>query len=148
MQRTLLLTVILALSFFTGCQESTGNVYFIMFESTPNIFGNQIYARGVPVGEIVATETAGNGVARLAVVVEGEHRAFMLDSTAFYVSSGRLTYAALAGYGNPVEPGAKMLGFGSSLALSWFKTKNILTQTPRAASEQAGKLFESFEASA
>ncbi len=147
MRRTALLTVFLAMIFFTGCQESNGNVYFVMFESAPNLFESLVYSNGVSVGEIVDAETAGNGVTRLAIVINGDHKELMQDSTAFYASSGRLTYTALAGFGNPVAPGAKLMGFGSGLGLGWFKTKNIMTQTPRAAATRAQQLFESFEES-
>lgn len=130
----------------TGCQESTGNVYFVMFESAPNLFDRLVYSNGVSVGEIVDTETAGNGITRLVIVMNGDHKELMKDSAVFYASSGRLAYAALAGYGNPVEPGAKLMGFGSRLGLVWFKAKNILTQTPQAAASRARQLFETFEA--
>ena len=79
--------------------------------------------------------------------MNGEHKELMKDSAAFYASSGRLTYAAFAGYGNPVEPGAKLMGFGSRRGLVWFKAKNILTQTSQVASNRARQLFEAFEVS-
>jgi hypothetical protein len=98
------------------------------------------------VGEIVETATAGNGVTRLAIVINGGPPELMKDSTAFYVSTGRLNHTALAGYGNPVEPGAKLMGFGSQLGMRWFKAKNLMTQTPRAAAGRAQELFDAFEA--
>lgn len=147
MRRSVLLTILLALTLLTGCQESKGNVYFIMFESTPALFDSAVYANGVSVGEIVETATAGNGVTRLAIVINGDQQALMKDSTAFYVSTGRLTHAALAGYGNPIEPGAKVMGFSSRMGMGWFKAKNLMTQTSRAAAGQAQAFFESFEAS-
>ncbi len=146
MRRSVLLTILLAMTLLTGCQESKGNVFFIMFESTPNLFDSAVYASGVSVGEIVETTTAGNGVTRLAIVINGDQRELMKDSTVFYVSTGRLTHATLAGYGNPVEPGAKLMGFGSRMGLNWFKAKNLMTQTSRAASGRAQELFDTFEA--
>lgn len=147
MRRTALLTILLSMLLFTGCQESTDNVYFVMFESTPNIFDSLVYSNGVSVGEIVGAETAGNGVTRLAIVINDEHRELMKDSAAFYASSGRLIYTALAGYGNPVEPGVNLMGFSSRLGLGWFKAKNLLTRTPRAATRRAEQLSEAFEVS-
>ncbi len=146
MRRSVLLTILLAMTFLTGCQESKGNVFFIMFESTPTLFDSAVYAQGVSVGEIVETATAGNGVTRLAIVLNGDQQVLMKDSTAFYVSTGRLTHATLAGYGNPIEPGAKVMGFSSGMGMGWFKAKNLMTQTSRAASGRAQELFEAFEA--
>jgi hypothetical protein len=133
---------------FTGCQVSNtgGNVYFVMFENSPNLFDNAVYANGVSMGEIVEQATADSGVARLSIVVQGEHRELMKDSAAFYVSAGRLTYTALAGYGNPVEPGARLMGFGSRMGVNWFKAKNLMTQTSRAAAGRAQELYAAFEA--
>jgi len=146
MRRSFLLPILLAMALLTGCQESKGNVFFIMFESTPNLFDSAVYANGVSVGEIVETATAGNGITRLAIVINGDQQVLMKDSTAFYVSTGRLTHAALAGYGNPIEPGAKVLGFSSGMGMGWFKAKNLMTQTSRAAAGRAQELFETFEA--
>ena len=146
MRRTALLTIFLSMILFTGCRETTGNVYFVMFENAPNLFDSRVYSNGVSVGEIVDAGTAGNGVTLLAIVVDGEYKELMKDSTAFYVSSGRLTHAPLAGFGNPVGPGAKLMGFSSRLGMGWFKTKNLMTQTSRAASGRAQELFDAFEA--
>ena len=148
MRRSVLFTILLAMMILTGCQVSnTGsNVYFIMFETTPNLFEKAVYANGVGMGEIVDRATAGNGVTRLSIVDHGEQRELMKDSTAFYVSAGRLTYTALAGYGNPVEPGAKLMGFGSRMGVNWFRAKNLMTQTSRAAAGRAQELFEAFAA--
>lgn len=148
MRRSVIFTILLAMTLFTGCQVSNtgGNVYYIMFENTPTLFDNAVYANGASMGEIVERATAGNGVARLSVVINGEQRELMKDSAAFYVSTGRLTYTTLAGYGNPVEPGAKLMGFGSRMGVNWFKAKNLMTQTSRAAAGRAVELFESFEA--
>ena len=148
MRRSVILTLLLAMTFFTGCRESnTGtHVFFVMFESAPNIFDNTVYANGVSVGEIVDRAVAGSGVARFAIVISGDQRGLMKDSAAFYVSAGRLTYTTLAGYGNAVEPGAKFMGFGSRMGLNWFKAKSLMTQTSRAAAGRARELFEAFEA--
>lgn len=145
MRRSFLLTILLAMAFLAGFQESKGNVFFIMFESTPNLFDNAVYAHGDSVGEIVETATAGNGITRLAIVVSGDQAELMKDNTAFYVTTGRLTHATLSGYGNPIEPGAKLMGFNSAMGMSWFKAKNLMTQTPRAASARAEALFAAFE---
>ena len=147
MQRSVLLTILLAMALLTGCQESKGNVFFIMFESTPNLFDNAVYANGVSVGEIVETAVAGNGIARLAIVMNEDQKELMRDNAAFYVNAGRLTHATLSGYGNPIEPGAKMMGFSSGMGMGWFKARNLMTQTSRAASGRAEALFEAFEAS-
>jgi len=148
MRRSVILTILLAMLFVAGCQQQApnGNLFFIMFESTPTLFDNAVYANGVNVGEIVEKATSGNGLARLAVVMNGEQRELMKDNAAFYASTGRLTYTTLAGYGNPVEPGAKLMGFSSRLSMGWFKTRNLMNQTSRAASERARELFEAFEA--
>jgi len=147
MRRSVILSVLLALILATGCQEKKGNVFFIMFESAPNLFENGVYANGVGIGEIVEKTTAGNGVTRLAIVLKGESRDMLKDSSAFYVSTGRLVHISLAGFGNPVEPGAKMMGFSSRMGVGWFKTKNLMTQTSRAATKRAQELFDAFEAS-
>jgi len=146
MRRSVLFTLLFALILATGCQESKGNVFYIMFDSHPTLFENGVFANGVGIGEIVETATAGNGVTRLAVVMNGDGKDMLTDSSAFYVASGRLTHIALAGYGNPVEPGAKLMGFSSRMGVSWFKTKNLMTQTPWAAAIQAQELFDAFEA--
>jgi hypothetical protein len=148
MRRSVLLTILLVMTLLTGCQESKGNLFFIMFESPPNLFEKGLYADGVKVGEIVDAATTVNGVTRLAVVLNGDYRELMKDSTAFFVSGGRLTQVALAGYGNPVEPGAKLMGFNSRLGINWFKAKNLMTPTSRAAADRAEELFEAFEAGA
>lgn len=147
MRRSILLTILLSMALFTGCQESKVNVFFVMFESTPSLFDNAVYAHGVSVGEIVETATAGNGVTRLAIVVNGDQKELMKDNAAFYVDTGRLTHAMLSGYGNPIEPGAKLMGFSSGMGMGWFKAKNLMTQTARAASSRAEALFADFEAS-
>ncbi|MCP3955800.1 MAG: hypothetical protein GY697_26830, partial [Desulfobacterales bacterium] len=59
----------------------------------------------------------------------------------------RLTHATLTGYGNPVEPGASLMGFSSGMGMGWFKAKNLMTQTSRAATGRARELFDAFEAS-
>ena len=148
MRRSVTLTLLLAMLLVAGCQQpgTSSNLFFIMCEGTPALFDNAVYANGVSVGEIVEKATAGNGITRLAIVMSGEQRELMRDSTAFYVSGGRLTYTALAGYGNPVEPGAKLMGFSSRLSMGWFKTRNLMTQTSRAASDRAQALFTAFEA--
>ena len=147
MRRSVLLTILLAIAFLTGCQESKGNVFFIMFENSPNLFDNAVYAHGVSVGEIVETATAGNGITRLAIVVNGDQKELMKDNAAFYVDTGRLIHATLSGYGNLIEPGAKLMGFSSGMGMGWFKAKNLMTQTSRAASGRAEALFAAFEAS-
>jgi len=147
MRRSVLLAIFLAMALLTGCQESKGNVFFIMFESTPNLFDNAVYAHGVSVGEIVETAVAGNGITRLAIVMNGDQKELMKDNAAFYVHAGRLTHTMLSGYGNPIEPGAKMMGFSSGMGMGWFKTRNLMTQTSRAASGRAEALFTAFEES-
>ncbi|MCP3952923.1 MAG: hypothetical protein GY697_12010, partial [Desulfobacterales bacterium] len=127
MRRSVLLTILLAMTLFNGCQETKGNVFFIMFESTPNLFDSAVYAHGVSVGEIVEKATAGNGVTRLAIVMNSDQKDLMQDNTAFYVDAGRLTHATLTGYGNPVEPGASLMGFSSGMGMGWFKAKNLMT---------------------
>ena len=147
MRRSVILSVLFAMILATGCQDKKGNVFFIMFESAPNLFENGVYANGVGIGEIVEKTTAGNGVTRLAIVLNGESRDLLKDSSAFYVSTGRLVHTSLAGFGNPVEPGAKLMGFSSRMGVGWFKTKNLMTQTSRAAAKRAQVLFDAFEAS-
>ena len=147
MRRSFLLTIVISMAFLTGCQGSKVNVFFIMFESTPNLVDNAVYAHGVSVGEIVETATAGNGITRLAIVVNGDQKDLMKDNAAFYVDTGRLTHATLSGYGNLIEPGAKLMGFSSGMGMGWFKAKNLMTQTSRAASGRAEALFAAFEAS-
>jgi hypothetical protein len=87
-------------------------------------------------------------VTRLAIVINSDGKDVLQDSSAFYVSTGRLTHTTLAGFGNPVAPGAKLMGFSSWMGVGWFKTKNLMTQTSRAAAQRAQGLFEAFEASA
>lgn len=147
MRRSVILSILLAMVLATGCQEKKGNVFFIMFESAPNFFENGVYANGVGIGEIVEKATAGNGVTRLAIVLNGDSKDMLKDSSAFYVSTGRLMHTALAGFGNPIEPGAKSMGFSSRMGVGWFKTKNLMTQTSRAAAKRAQELYEAFEAS-
>jgi hypothetical protein len=117
-----------------------------MFASAPNLFDNAVYANGTPIGEIVDQAAAGNGVTRVSLVVNGDRKELMKDSAAFYVSTGRLTHASLAGYGNPVKPGTALMGFSSRMAMNWFKAKNLMTQTSRAAAGRARALFDAFEA--
>lgn len=147
MRRLFLLTILFAMALLAGCQESKGNVFFIMFENTPNLFDNAVYAHGVSLGEIVETATAGNGITRLAIVVNGDQKELMKDNTAFYVATGRLTHTSLSGFGNPIEPGAKLMGFSSGVGMGWFKARNLMTQTSRAASGRAEELFTAFESS-
>jgi len=147
MRRSVLFTILFTLILATGCQEKKGNVFFIMFAGTPILFENGVFANGVGIGEIVETATAGNGVTRLAVVMNGDGKAMLKDSSAFYVATGRLMHFSLAGFGNPVEPGAKLMGFSSRMGVGWFKTKNLMTQTSRAAAKRAQELFDTFEAS-
>ena len=147
MRRLFLLTILLSMVLLGGCQESKGNVFFIMFASTPNLFDNAVYAQGVSVGEIVESVTAGNGIARLAIVMNPDRQEMMRDNAAFYVDAGRLTHATLSGYGNPLEPGAKLMGFSSGMGMRWFKTKNLMNQASRAAASRAQALFDAFEAS-
>jgi len=145
MRRSVLISIFLAVLVAAGCQEKKDNVFFIMFENTPNLFENGVYADGVVIGEIVEKATAGHGVTRLAIVVNGDGKDLLQDSSAFYVSTGRLTHTTLAGFGNPVEPGAKLIGFNSRMGVGWFRTKNLMTQTSRAAAQRAQELFDAFE---
>jgi len=146
MRRSVLLSIFFAMLLATGCQEKKGNLFFIMFAGTPTLFENGVYANGVGIGEIVENATAVNGVTRLAIVMNGDGKDLLQDSSAFYVSTGRLTHTTLAGFGNPVEPGAKLMGFSSRMGVGWFKTKNLMTQTSRAAAKRAQELFDSYEA--
>jgi len=145
MRRSVFLSILFAMLLATGCQEKKGNLFFIMFAGTPTLFENGVYANGVGIGEIVENATAVNGVTRLAIVMNGDGKDLLQDSSAFYVSTGRLTHITLAGFGNPVEPGAKLMGFSSRMGVGWFKTKNLMTQTPRAAAKRAQELFDAFE---
>jgi len=147
MRQSVLLSILLALLVATGCQEKKGNLFFIMFESTPTLFENGVYANGVAIGEIVENATADNGMTRLAIEMNGDGKGLLHDSSAFYVSRGCLAHTTLAGFGNPVEPGAKLMGFSSRMGVGWFKTKNLMTQTSRAAAKRAQELFDSYEAS-
>ena len=150
MKRLVLVGIVLAMVLGAGCdalqtQQQAPDVYWVMIDSVPNIFDNQVIYNGVAVGEIRSTDTSPLMVTRLAVTIQPGFRELITNNTVFYVSAGRLTIDHLARLGTPATPGAVLLGFPSHLSLQWFKTRTLFSRSADVAAETARTLFAAMD---
>jgi hypothetical protein len=143
MRRFMLIVAFLMLT--AGCTQKAPDAYLVMFEDAPNLFENKVYHLGSEIGDILETQAGPTGAVRLSLAIHSGHQDRITETTVFYVAAGRLNLASLSGYGPPLAPGQAILGFGSKMALRWFKVKTALGQSSLAAAAKAQAMLAAFQ---
>jgi len=133
----------LMLLLLCGCSLSSQDpVYFVMFEEPPKLFDPGVYFRGEKIGEVVSEQTADSLVHKVTISVPEGFRELIQTRTVFFVSSGRLQYAEVAAFGDPLPLGAPILGFHSKAAMLGFRLRHLMQPLPAAAGKNAARLFQ------
>ena len=125
----------------TGCSQisSQKDVYYVVFENHPNIYNTGVYLKGHEIGEILDQKAIPGGT-KITVSIRDEYKDLMKDNVVFFLDFGKLNYKTIANFGQDIEPGASILGFHSKMAVYWFKTRTLLTQSSAAAARKANQL--------
>ncbi len=131
-----------ALLLLSGCSlASKDPVYFVMFESAPQIFDPGVYFQGEKIGDVVSEQTGDSLIHKVTISVPARYRELIQTRTVFFVSSGRLQGASVAAYGEPLALGSPILGFRSKAAMIAFRLKNLMQPLPVVAGKDAARLF-------
>ena len=145
MGRIIRIVICLSIVVVMGCEltsQGSKDGYVVVFNDRPMLTETTVYLKGQPIGTIMPQETHANGVTTLQIAIEAAYRDLMRTNAVFYISSGKLYYAALKNFGDPLPPKARILGFESKASMVWFKTKHLLKNPVTAAGRQAERLFQ------
>ncbi len=116
-------------------------VYYVVFEDKPKLDSEDIYLKGLKIGEIISQKDGPDDLQVMKISIHEKYDELMMDNVAFLVSDGRLEYETLADEGEPLNEGAKLLGFHGRTGLYWFKTKSTVKNASQAAMEKAEELY-------
>jgi hypothetical protein len=123
-----------------GCSPSVEKGYAIMFDGPVALYDTGVYHQGLRIGRILSTAKGPANTLQVNVAIDPDYQRLMATNAAFYASSGRLCYATLANYGQPLGDDGKWSGFRSKGALNWFKLKHLLANPCDAAARRAAGL--------
>lgn len=151
MKRFVLLGVLISISLICSCASLTmDNVkaipvfqktYYVVFEDKPEIADEGVYASEFKIGKVSSQEPGPEGMVIAKIAVQNEHADLIRDNVVFYISEGKMTLETVGENGKPLEEGAKILGFTGRASLTWFKTKNAVSNISNAAFNKAEKLY-------
>ncbi|MFP4347441.1 MAG: hypothetical protein ACOCWY_00075 [Thermodesulfobacteriota bacterium] len=116
-------------------------VYYVVFEDEPKLDTEDIYLKGMKIGNIISQKEGPDDLHVMKISIQAKYEELMMDNVAFLVSDGRLEYETVADEGDPLDEGAKLLGFHGRTGLYWFKTKSTVKSASKAAMEKAEELY-------
>ncbi len=116
-------------------------VFYVMFEDNPELASNDIYLKGMKIGDIISQKSAGEDVHVAKISIDPKYDDLMKDNVIFMVDDGRLEYDTVDEEGQDLNEGAKILGFTGKTSLYWFRTKNKVRNVSNAAVEKAEELY-------
>ncbi|MDM8525619.1 hypothetical protein QUF80_19795 [Desulfococcaceae bacterium HSG8] len=151
MKRFFFVAALILITLTTGCSMSLEDVknvpvftktYYVVFEDKPEIVNEGVFANNFEIGRISSQKPGSEDMVIVTMSVQNENNHLMTDNVIFYVSDGRLTYDTVGDSGNPLQEGAKILGFTGKTGLYWFKTKNKIKNISGAAIDKAQELYD------
>jgi hypothetical protein len=116
----------------------------VMFESSPQIYKQEVYYRGRAIGKILEQKTGNGSVHKVTIQLSPDHMDKADSNWVFFVDNGRLTAFRIAPLGKPTTQGDNLCGFGSKAALNWFRFKTLLTNRIYKARQIADTLTRRF----
>jgi hypothetical protein len=125
-----------------GCSPSVEKGYAIIFDGPVSLFDKGVYHQGLRIGSILSTDKGPANTVQVRISIDSEYQGLMATNAAFYAGNGRLCYAKMANYGQPLGNDGKWSGFRSKAALNWFKLKHLMADPADAAARRAGALAQ------
>jgi hypothetical protein len=142
LMRRFLCVLLVAGVMISGCArlQKDKDVYYVMFDGAPSLYDESVYFLGKEIGKIKNKEVFAGNALKLTVSIDDAYKDMMTDNVVFYEDFGKLFYDVVDNFGNPLSPGANVLGFDSKISLAWFKTRTLLTRSSSVASKKADRL--------
>ena len=128
-----------------GCKltsKGSTDAYVVVFNDPPMLTETTVYLKGQPIGAVMPQTAHTNGVTRIQIAIDAPYLDLMRTNAVFFLSSGKLNYATLKNFGQPLPREAIILGFGSKASLVWFKTRHLLKNPVTAAGREAQRLYQ------
>ncbi len=134
----------MAVIVITACSTVETDGYSIFFDDRIHLSDERVYYKGTVIGSVVSVENSNDNKAMAKIKIDSAHRYLIMDQATFYVDGGSLHYDSFKKFGNPLDNGARLLGFSSRGALKWFKTRTLFTRSAAVAAKQAAAISEGF----
>lgn len=123
-----------------------GPIYYVIFEKSPNIINEKVYAMDFEIGDIKDKELGNNSIVMVTIKLEKKHKELVRQNGAFVVVDGRLIYESLGGDDNtPLESKSRVLGFASRADMVWFQTKSIVSKFADASLSKIQELYKKYQ---
>lgn len=146
MKKALTILILMLMAGLTGCSmQPSGSRDGIaaVFDGAPRLFDSSVVYMGNVVGQTLSSEWQ-NGVTRVAFVLDSPFEALMKSDLVVVAKNGRLHLNTLGGYGEPLPPGASILGFVKPSTYRWFKFKNLINNATMSARHRSQRLQAQF----
>lgn len=147
MKKALTVLFVMLMAGLTGCSvppsgSQDGGIAAV-FEGAPRLFDSSVVYMGNVVGQNLSSEWQ-NGVTRVAFILDSPFDELVKTNLVVVAKNGRLHLDTLGGYGEPLPPGAILLGFVKPSAYRWFKFKNLINNATMSAHHRAQRLQAQF----
>ncbi|WP_319525514.1 hypothetical protein [uncultured Desulfosarcina sp.] len=142
MKKALTIFFVMLMAGLAGCsvQPSGGqDGIAVVFDGAPQLFDPSVVFMGTVVGQTLSSESK-NGVTRVAFALDNSFDELMTSNLVAVARNGRLHLDTLGGYGEPLSPGASIVGFVKPSSYQWFKFKNIINNATMSAQHRAQRL--------
>jgi len=120
---------------------SIDKVYNVIFEKKPEMVNKGVYSENLEIGEVLAQQSAANNMGIIKISIKNEYDDMMKSNVVFYISDSQLKRDTIGDTGEPLSDGAKIMGFSGITSLTWFKTKNTVTDFSNTAIKKAEELY-------
>jgi len=141
MKRMGLAAIMAVLLLTSGCLIESSPVYYVLFEEKPDLDDQLVYARGIQIGRIMSDALGESDVVEVKVSITKKYSDRIKENVVFVVDDGKLELDAIGETGAPLPENSRILGFESTTALAWFKTKNKFKEISDQASNKLDELY-------
>jgi len=120
-----------------------GKIFYVAFDSMPDLKDNKVYAKGYPIGKILDKELSEDLKVIITIRIYPKYTASITKGGVFYADNGKLNYDILEkDTKQPLPSESILLGFSSKKEFYLFKAQYHVQKLAEEARKRAEELYK------